>query len=105
MNRPAESWPRRNVHGGAENRFGEERNWEAMVANRRQGRVLLLRDDPTELAACSIYSVRGRWLRIWKRSAGDRREGRSLVRCDPMAFTVARPPTMDGLLSWFIATC
>jgi hypothetical protein len=54
--------------------LGEERNWEAMVANQRQGRVLWLRDDLVELAAPSIYSARGRWLRILKEKAGSRRE-------------------------------
>jgi hypothetical protein len=46
-----------------------------MVANRRQGQVLWLRDNLTELAAHSIYSVRGWWLRILKEKAGGRREG------------------------------
>jgi hypothetical protein len=46
-----------------------------MEANRRQGQVLWLRDNLTELAAHSIYSVRGRWLQILKEKAGGRREG------------------------------
>ena len=54
--------------------LGEERIWEAMVANRRQRRVPWRRDVLTELAAPSIYSARGRWLRILKEKAGSRRE-------------------------------
>jgi hypothetical protein len=46
-----------------------------MVANWRQGRVLWLRENQTELVANSIYSVRGQWLRILKDKAGGRKEG------------------------------
>ena len=47
-----------------------------MVANRRQERVLWLRDYLTELVVCSIYSVQGRWLLILEWRAGGRRMGR-----------------------------
>jgi hypothetical protein len=43
--------------------------------DRRQGRVLWLRDNLTELATYLIYSVRKRWLRILKGKAGGRRKG------------------------------
>jgi hypothetical protein len=45
-----------------------------MVANRRQGRVLWLRDNLTELAAPSIYSVRERWRLILRSCVGGGRE-------------------------------
>jgi hypothetical protein len=47
-----------------------------MVANRRQERLLWLRDYLTELVVCSIYSVQGRWLLILEWRAGGRRMGR-----------------------------
>jgi hypothetical protein len=56
--------------------FWEERNYRAMVANRRQERVLWLRDYLTELVVCSIYSVQGWWLLILEWRAGGWREGR-----------------------------
>jgi hypothetical protein len=49
------------------------------VANRRQERVLWLRDYLTELAVCLIYSVQERWPPILEWHAGDRRGRRSLV--------------------------
>ena len=66
-----------------------------MVANRRQERVLWLRDYLTELVVCSIYRVQGRWLLILEWRPGGRREGR-LLAGDIVAFTVARPPAMNG---------
>jgi hypothetical protein len=51
-----------------------------MVANRRQERVLGLRDYLAELMACSIYRARGRWLFNLEWRAGGRREGRALVQ-------------------------
>jgi hypothetical protein len=50
------------------------------VANRRQERVLWLRDDPTELMACLIYSAQGWWLLILEWRAGDRGGGELLVQ-------------------------
>jgi hypothetical protein len=46
-----------------------------MVANQGQGWVLWLRNNLAELAAHTIYSVRERWLRIWKGKTGGRGEG------------------------------
>jgi hypothetical protein len=54
-----------------------------MVANRRQERVLWLRDYLTELVVFAIYSVQGRWLLILEWRAGDRREGKSLAQVIP----------------------
>jgi hypothetical protein len=51
-----------------------------MVANRRQERVLWLRDNPTELAVCSIYRTRGWWLLNLEWHAGGRRGGRALAQ-------------------------
>jgi hypothetical protein len=59
--------------------LGRERNWSSLVANRRQERVLWLRDDPMELMACLIYSARGWWLLILEWRAGDRGGGELLV--------------------------
>ena len=53
--------------------LGEERNWEAMVANRRQERGLWLHDYLTELAVYLIYSVQERWPPILDWRAGGRR--------------------------------
>ena len=66
------------VHGVQKTDLGRERNWSSLVANRRQERVLWLRDYLTELMACLIYRARGRWLLIWAWRAGGRREGRAL---------------------------
>jgi hypothetical protein len=43
------------VHGVRKTDLGRERNWSSLLANRRQERVLWLRDDPTELMAHLIY--------------------------------------------------
>jgi hypothetical protein len=51
-----------------------------MVANRRQERVLWLRDYLTELAVCSIYRIPERWLLILAWRAGGRRERSSLAQ-------------------------
>jgi hypothetical protein len=64
---------------GRKSDLGEERNWRAMVTNRRQERVLWLRDYLMELVVCSIYRVQGRWLLILAWRAGGQREGRLLV--------------------------
>jgi hypothetical protein len=50
------------------------------VANRRQERVLWLRDDPTKLMGCLIYSAWGRWLLILEWHTSDRRGGKSLAQ-------------------------
>jgi hypothetical protein len=42
--------------------------------------MLWLRDDLTELGVCSIYSILERWLLIWSRRVGGRREGRTLAQ-------------------------
>ena len=42
--------------------LGEKLNSGAMVANRRRGLVLWLRNNLAELAVHSIYSIRERWL-------------------------------------------
>jgi hypothetical protein len=55
--------------------LGKKQNSGTMVANWRRGLVLLLRKNLAELAVHSNYSIRERWLRIWKREAGSRREG------------------------------
>jgi hypothetical protein len=55
--------------------LGEERNSLAMVANQERGLALWLRNKLMELDVHSIYSIRERWLRIWKREAGGRRGG------------------------------
>jgi hypothetical protein len=54
---------------------GEERNWGAMVANRRQGLVLWLHDNLAELTGASIHRAQLRWRSILRRCAGGQREG------------------------------
>jgi hypothetical protein len=53
--------------------LGRKRNWRAVVANRRQERVLWLRDYLTELAICLIYSVQEWWPPILDWRARSRR--------------------------------
>ena len=66
------------VHGVRKTDLGREKIWSSLVANRRQERVLWLRDYLTELAVCSIYRIPERWLLILAWRAGGWR-GRSLV--------------------------
>jgi hypothetical protein len=53
--------------------LGRKGNWRAVVANRRQERVLWLHDYLTELAVCLIYSVQERWPPILDWRASGRR--------------------------------
>jgi hypothetical protein len=55
------------AHGGLENQIGGRKKLGRYGANRRQGRVLWLRDNLMELAAPSIYSVRERWRLIFEK--------------------------------------
>jgi hypothetical protein len=75
--------------------LGRKRNWRAVVANRRQGRVLWRRDYLTELAVCLIYSMQERWPPILDWRAGGRR-GRGYWRTRLVATTVATSPAITG---------
>jgi hypothetical protein len=55
--------------------LGEERNWGDTMANRRQGLVLWLRDNPAELTGASIYRAQLQWHPVRRKHAGDWREG------------------------------
>jgi hypothetical protein len=59
--------------------LGEKGNSGAVVANQRQGWVLWLRDNLTELAVPSIYSVLERWRLILRSCASGRRKEKSLA--------------------------
>ena len=50
------------VHGVRKTELGREKIWSSLVANRRQERVLWLRDYLTELMARLIYRARVQWL-------------------------------------------
>jgi hypothetical protein len=56
--------------------LGEMGNWRAVVANRRQERVLRLGDDLTQQTVPSIYSGAKQWpvILVW-RGGGWRRKG------------------------------
>ena len=49
-------------HGGADNRFGGKLNSPSMVANRRRGVVLWVRNKLAEQAGAFIYRDQQRWL-------------------------------------------
>jgi hypothetical protein len=67
------------------------------VANRRRGLVHSVRNNLTKHIGASIFRGLERWLRIWKESVGGRREEEVTGASAIVAFTMAKPPTMDKL--------
>jgi hypothetical protein len=72
-------------------------NWEALVDDQRRELVRWVRNNLAELTTASIYRIRRRWHPIWRRRAGDQRERGSSQARVIVAFTMAKPPAMDGL--------
>jgi hypothetical protein len=60
--------------------LGEMGNWAALVNNWRQVLVRWMRNYLAKFSEASIYRTQWRWRSIWRRSAGDRREGRLLAQ-------------------------
>jgi hypothetical protein len=62
------------AHGGVEKRIGEERNWEALVDNPRQGLVRWMRNYLAEFTGVAIYRFHWQWRLILRRRvvAGER---------------------------------
>jgi hypothetical protein len=85
--------------------LGKIPNRGAMVDDRRRGRVLWLRDNLTELATHSIYSVREWWLRILMEKAGGRREEVSHRRRLSWVSPWQSLRRWTDLLLWFSSTC
>jgi hypothetical protein len=83
-------------HGGVLIDLGEMENWEALVNDQRRELVLWMRNNLAELTRAAIYRFHRRWRPILRSCAGGRREGNVLARVI-VAFTVARPPAMDGI--------
>jgi hypothetical protein len=67
------------------------------VANQRRGLVHWVHNNLTEHTGASIYRGLERRLRIWKESAGGRREEEVTAASAIVAFTVAKPLAMDRL--------
>jgi hypothetical protein len=61
-------------------RLGAMSNSRSLVNDWRQLLVLWMRNYPTELTACSIYSRHERWSGNWTKTRGGRRNRRSLAR-------------------------
>jgi hypothetical protein len=56
--------------------LGEEENWEAMVDDQMQELVHWVCNNLAELTRASICRTHQQWRPIWRRRAGDRREGK-----------------------------
>jgi hypothetical protein len=60
--------------------LGEMGNWAALVDNWRQVLVCWMRNYLAEFSEASIYRTQRWWHSIWRRSAGDRGEGRLMAQ-------------------------
>jgi hypothetical protein len=76
--------------------LGEVWNWEALVDGQRRELMRWVSNNLAELTRASIYRIHQRWRPIWKGSLAIGEMGSALARVI-VAFTVAKPPAMDGL--------
>jgi hypothetical protein len=60
--------------------LGEERNWGTMVANRRQGLVLWLRDNLAELTGLKFIELNGGGAQFREDTRATGERGKSLTR-------------------------
>jgi hypothetical protein len=74
-------------------RLGAMRNSWSLVNDWRQAWVLWMGDYPMELTMRSIYNGLKRWLGIWTKTCGGRKNRKS--RAWLVSFVVANSPTMN----------